>query len=97
MTAQKGKDLLLKVDTDGAGSFVTVAGLRAHTLAFNAATVDEGLHPRRGFSRGARRRASRFAKWKTERRLTSAPGAATRSRKSLRPSPPKLAKLYGPP
>jgi len=40
MTAQKGKDLLLKVDTDGAGSFVTVAGLRAHTLAFNAATVD---------------------------------------------------------
>ena len=40
MTAQKGKDLLLKVDTDGAGSFVTVAGLRARTLAFNAATVD---------------------------------------------------------
>jgi predicted secreted protein len=30
MTAQKGKDLLLKVDTDGAGSFVTVAGLRAY-------------------------------------------------------------------
>ena len=28
MTAQKGKDLLLKVDTNGAGSFVTVAGLR---------------------------------------------------------------------
>jgi predicted secreted protein len=40
MTAQKGKDLLLKVDTNGAGSFVTVAGLRARTLAFNAATVD---------------------------------------------------------
>ena len=40
MTAQKGKDLLLKVDTNGPGSFVTVAGLRARTLAFNAATVD---------------------------------------------------------
>jgi TP901-1 family phage major tail protein len=40
MTAQKGKDLLLKVDSDGAGSFATVAGLRARTLAFNAATVD---------------------------------------------------------
>jgi TP901-1 family phage major tail protein len=40
MTAQKGKDLLLKVDTDGAGSFTTVAGLRARSLAFNAATVD---------------------------------------------------------
>ena len=40
MTAQKGKDLLLKVDTDGAGSFATVAGLRARTLAFNAGSVD---------------------------------------------------------
>lgn len=40
MTAQKGKDLLLKVDTDGAGDFTTVAGLRARSLAFNAATVD---------------------------------------------------------
>lgn len=38
MTAQKGKDLLLKVE-DG-GSFVTVAGLRAKRLAFNAQTVD---------------------------------------------------------
>lgn len=40
MTAQKGKDLLLKVDSDGEGSFATVAGLRARSLAFNAATVD---------------------------------------------------------
>src|SRR5919108_2569454 len=40
MTAQKGKDLLLKLDSNGAGTFVTVAGLRARTLAFNAATVD---------------------------------------------------------
>lgn len=38
MGAQKGKDLLLKVE-DGAG-FVTVAGLRARRLAFNAQSVD---------------------------------------------------------
>jgi TP901-1 family phage major tail protein len=40
MTAQKGRDMLLKVDATGGGSFQTVAGLRAHTLAFNAETVD---------------------------------------------------------
>ena len=40
MSAQRGKDLLLKVDTTGSGSFATVAGLRARSLAFNAATVD---------------------------------------------------------
>lgn len=39
MTAQKGRDLLLKMDSGG-GSFVTVAGLRSHALAFNAQTVD---------------------------------------------------------
>ena len=38
MTAQKGKDLLIKI-ADGA-SFVTVAGLRARRLAFNAESVD---------------------------------------------------------
>lgn len=38
MSAQKGKDLLLKID-DGSGD-VTVAGLRARRLAFNAAAVD---------------------------------------------------------
>lgn len=38
MPAQKGKDLLLKMD-DGEG-FTTVAGLRSKTLAFNAQTVD---------------------------------------------------------
>jgi len=38
MPAQKGKDLLLKMD-DGSG-FVTVAGLRSNALAFNAQTVD---------------------------------------------------------
>jgi TP901-1 family phage major tail protein len=40
MAAQKGKDLLLKVDNTGAGVYVTVAGLRARSLAFNAETVD---------------------------------------------------------
>ncbi len=40
MAAQKGKDLLLKLDETGAGAFETVAGLRSHTLAFNAETVD---------------------------------------------------------
>jgi TP901-1 family phage major tail protein len=40
MAAQRGKDLLLKVDATGSGGFTTVAGLRARSLAFNAATVD---------------------------------------------------------
>lgn len=40
MAAQRGKDLLLKVDATGSGSFTTLAGLRARSLAFNAATVD---------------------------------------------------------
>jgi TP901-1 family phage major tail protein len=40
MAAQKGKDLLLKVDSDGAGTFTTVAGLRSRAIAFNAETVD---------------------------------------------------------
>ena len=38
MTAQKGKDLLLKVE-DGA-SLLTVAGLRSRRIAFNAETVE---------------------------------------------------------
>lgn len=40
MVAQKGKDLLLKLDSDGGGTFVTVAGLRSRGIAFNAETVD---------------------------------------------------------
>jgi len=41
MSAQKGKDLLIKIG-DGADpeSFTTVAGLRATTLAFNAKPID---------------------------------------------------------
>jgi TP901-1 family phage major tail protein len=38
MSAQKGKDLILKVN-DGTG-FVTVAGLRSQQISFNAETVD---------------------------------------------------------
>jgi TP901-1 family phage major tail protein len=38
MTAQKGKDLLIKI-ADGAG-YMTVAGLRTRRIAFNAETVD---------------------------------------------------------
>jgi TP901-1 family phage major tail protein len=40
MAAQKGRDLLLKVDPTGTGPFQTVAGLRASTLSFNAESVD---------------------------------------------------------
>jgi TP901-1 family phage major tail protein len=40
MAAQKGKDLLLKIDADGAGAFATVAGLRSRAIVFNAETVD---------------------------------------------------------
>jgi TP901-1 family phage major tail protein len=40
MTAQRGKDLLLKIDSDGDGNFVSVAGLRARAVSFNAALVE---------------------------------------------------------
>ncbi len=40
MVAQSGKDLLVKIDMDGAGSFVTLAGLRASRISFNTETVD---------------------------------------------------------
>jgi TP901-1 family phage major tail protein len=40
MPAQKGKDLLLKVDSLGNATFVTIAGLRTKKLGFNAETVD---------------------------------------------------------
>ena len=39
MTAQRGRDLLLKLD-DGSGAFATVAGLRTQRIALNADTVD---------------------------------------------------------
>lgn len=40
MTAQPGKDLLLKLDAASSGSFVAAAGLRSTRLAFNAAPID---------------------------------------------------------
>jgi len=39
MAAQRGRDLLLKID-DGSGAFVTVAGMRTQRIALNADTVD---------------------------------------------------------
>lgn len=39
MAAQKGKDLLLKLD-DGTGTFVTVAGLRTRRFTLNTEAVD---------------------------------------------------------
>jgi TP901-1 family phage major tail protein len=40
MTIQRGRDLLLKCDMDGTGTFETIAGLRATRLSFNAESVD---------------------------------------------------------
>lgn len=40
MATQLGKDLLIKIDMTGSGSFVTAAGLRASRLSFNAEAVD---------------------------------------------------------
>jgi TP901-1 family phage major tail protein len=40
MAAQKGKDLLVKLDMSGGGDFQTVAGLRASRITFNAQSVD---------------------------------------------------------
>jgi TP901-1 family phage major tail protein len=40
MGAQSGKDLLIKLDMTGDGTFQTMAGLRATRITFNADTVD---------------------------------------------------------
>ena len=40
MAAQKGSDILIKVDSDGIGTFVTVGGMRSKSISFNAETVD---------------------------------------------------------
>ncbi|WP_316014560.1 phage major tail protein, TP901-1 family [Roseobacter sp. HKCCA0434] len=40
MATQMGRDLLIKIDMDGSGTFQTVAGLRASRISFNAETVD---------------------------------------------------------
>jgi TP901-1 family phage major tail protein len=40
MGAQNGRDLLVKLDLNGAGMFETIAGLRATRISFNAESVD---------------------------------------------------------
>jgi len=40
MGVQSGKDLLIKMDMNGSGQFLTIAGLRATRVSFNAETVD---------------------------------------------------------
>ena len=40
MAAQKGKDLLIKLDMTGSGPFETIAGLRATRLSFNQESID---------------------------------------------------------
>ncbi|WP_068116574.1 phage major tail protein, TP901-1 family [Tropicimonas marinistellae] len=40
MSAQAGKDLLVKIDMTGSGEFQTAAGLRATRISFNADTID---------------------------------------------------------
>jgi len=40
MAAQPGKDVLIKVDSDGAGTFVTIGGMRSKSISLNSETVD---------------------------------------------------------
>lgn len=40
MSAQSGRDMLLKLDETGAGGFATVAGIRTRQLSFNAQSID---------------------------------------------------------
>ena len=40
MGAQKGKDLLLKLDFEQDGTFETVAGMRSRRISFDARSVD---------------------------------------------------------
>ncbi|NJM83020.1 MAG: phage major tail protein, TP901-1 family [Tabrizicola sp.] len=40
MAVQSGKDLLIKIDQTGDGQFLTIAGLRATRISFNAESVD---------------------------------------------------------
>ena len=40
MGAQRGRDLLLKIDAAGTGGFQAVAGLRSNAISFNAGAVD---------------------------------------------------------
>jgi len=40
MAAQKGSDILIRVDQTGLGGFVNVGGLRSKSISFNAEMVD---------------------------------------------------------
>ena len=40
MVAQKGREVLIKVDTDGMGTFATLTGIRSKSIVFNSETVD---------------------------------------------------------
>ncbi len=40
MSAQSGKDMLLRLDQDGSGNFLTVAGLRTKSISLNAGSID---------------------------------------------------------
>lgn len=40
MAAQKGKEILIKVDTNGAGTFGTIGGMRSKSISLNKETVD---------------------------------------------------------
>ena len=40
MAAQKGSDVLIKVDSNGSGTFLTIGGMRSKSISFNAETVD---------------------------------------------------------
>lgn len=40
MAAQRGVAMLVNVDSDGAGTFLALAGLRSKSISFNSETVD---------------------------------------------------------
>lgn len=40
MAAQKGREVLIKVDSDGAGTFLTIGGLRSRSISLNSEQVD---------------------------------------------------------
>ena len=40
MSAQKGRDLLLKIDIDGTGNYQTIAGIRTRTVTMNGGQID---------------------------------------------------------
>ena len=40
MAAQKGKAILIKVDTNGSGTFGTIGGMRSKSIKLNKETVD---------------------------------------------------------